>query len=247
MTHHDQASVVNQAYWDKAYAALPLAAYDQRDELVLFLEAHIPERYGHALEVGVFPGRFQPLLGRLGYTLHGLDTTSRVRELGPWLASQGFQVGEFFHCDFLEFTSPRKYDLVFSAGFVEHFTNWDTVMRRHCALLAPGGTLVVTFPNFAGIVQHALHAWLDDENLARHHIPAMNLDAYARICAEDGLRISFAGYVGGFDFWVDTQPKSWIQRKLVALMVRVARHARRLPPCRALAPYAALVAHKAHQ
>ena len=39
----------------------------------------------NAFEVGIYPGRFQPLIGRKGYVLNGIDRTFKLPTLRPWL------------------------------------------------------------------------------------------------------------------------------------------------------------------
>jgi SAM-dependent methyltransferase len=60
-----------------------------------------------------------------------------------------------------------SFAVVYSGGFVEHFPDAAPVMRRLAELLAPGGVVVTTVPNLAG-VNGVLQRWVDPDCFARH-------------------------------------------------------------------------------
>jgi SAM-dependent methyltransferase len=65
---------------------------------------------------------------------------------------------------------PLNYfDLVFSGGFIEHFTDPAVVTRRFAALLRSGGKVLTTTPNFAGIYKHVQK--FIDRAIFEKHIP----------------------------------------------------------------------------
>ena len=55
--------------------------------------------------------------------------------------------------DFFHFETGKRYDFVFSYGFIEHFENTKDVIARHCALMNPKekGRLLILLPNFRGL------------------------------------------------------------------------------------------------
>lgn len=84
--------------------------------------------------------------------------------------------GDFFDESLL----PRGYfDLLYSRGFLEHFTNASLVTRRMAQLLRPGGKVMTLIPNFVsvyGAIQKAVnplvfekHIVMDGPALDAHH------------------------------------------------------------------------------
>lgn len=239
--------LVDQIYWDAAYAGIGLTRAGMDDPVRQWIEHNIPTGEGHCLEVGCFPGRYLSVLGELGYTLHGLDQTPGVAKVLPeWLRSEGFKTGEFTQGDFLSFDLCRKYDIVCSFGFVEHFVDYETVLLRHMALVGSGGYLVITCPNFRGWVQRILHLVFDRANFQRHHIPSMNPRRWSILAEKNGFRIVNCGYFGVFDFWVDTQERNSLQRYALGQIEKQKSSLRKL--CNtdrpAWSPYCGLIARR---
>jgi len=183
-------------------------------------------------------------MASLGYTVSGIALTQRVVELPRWLSSVGATPDSFYHEDFCAWVHARQYDAVVSFGFIEHFMNWQEVFEKHCGLVAPGGILLVTFPNFRGLLQYGLHKWLEDGvNLGRHHLPAMDVAGYEKICSKREWKILYAGYWGGFDFWTHGHSQlTWAQRKTAGLLTRFKKISSYIPSSRLYSPYAGIVA-----
>lgn len=237
-------SVVDQAVWDAGYEKFIF--HESADPIMNnFIHSYLPSGSGAALEIGCFPGRFLPAVARKGYEIFGIDKTTRLPELPLWLESLGLRTGDFFGEDFISWESQKCYDAVLSFGFVEHFINWRDIFIKHCDLVAPGGTLMVSFPHFRGKVQHLLHNWLDRPNLLCHHLPAMQIEEYRKICLERGFSIVFSGYFGGFDFWVNNATiLSDFQKISLRIIMKVKKLFRGLPSLQSYAPYAGIVAQR---
>lgn len=234
-----------QAVWDRGYEAEALEMAKADDPLRLWLEARLGGLGGgRCLELGCFPGRYLAVLGRLGFEVHGVDLTPRTdTELAPWLAGLGCRVGAIERGDFfsvpampapLRASPPSSshpgsgYDVVCSFGVIEHFAEWRTFLDRQAALVAPGGRLVVTAPNFRGWLQHGLHRALDRENLERHCLDAMRPDAWAAHLAARGWEVLEWGGLGRFDFWAGDARRGplgeaalWLVRSLRGAAARI--------------------------
>lgn len=120
------------------------------------------------------------------------------------------------------------YDVVCSFGVIEHFADWRTFLERQASLVAPGGRLVVTAPNFRGWLQHGLHRALDRENLERHCLEAMRPDAWAAHLAAQGWEVLEWGGLGRFDFWAGEARRGplggaalWLVRSLRGAAARI--------------------------
>ncbi|MBL7982743.1 MAG: class I SAM-dependent methyltransferase [Flavobacteriales bacterium] len=240
--------LVDQSYWDASYSGMRPAIAPPEDALRQWLEARVPKAKSeqHALEVGCFPGRYLAVLGQLGYTVHGVDLTPGVENMAEALKATGLSTGEFRRTDFLKMEVDRQYDLVSSFGFIEHFTDWRSVLLKHAELVSPGGMLVIETPNFKGGVQQLFHRWLDSTNLRRHNLDAMEPHAWAELLREQGFIVQWAGWFGQFDFWSDPEPDSLGHRigaKLLGILKPRLAHMKEGSP--SLSPYCGLIATKA--
>lgn len=237
--------VVDRDYWQAGYAKHAFAAASSDDAVVRFIHEHVamPETPSDAFEVGCFPGHFLVWLGRIGYRVNGIDWMPETKTaLKDWLLREGLQVGELAVGNFLEFDSPKKFDLVASFGFVEHFEGWQSVIDQHCRLVKPGGLLVLAAPNFRGIVQKTLHRLLDRENLAAHNLDAMRPDLWCSRVVQQGFEPIFSGYFGGFDFWADGRGQPSLMTRIAIKAVRGLKAP--IPNAGAWSPFAGLVARK---
>jgi len=205
--------LTDKKYWDSSYNA-SLSFYDFADHNVShFLNKHLAEGKGkESLEIGSFPGSFIPTIARKGFRVNGIDFNERnCTDLPEWLRSLQINVGEFYSSDFFEFVKnpPKRYDMVCSFGFIEHFKNYEEVLLHHMSLVKPGGQLIVTAPNFRGLMQLIPHYIVDRPNLAKHFVPSMNPRKWKKILETNGFEVQYAGFFGGYGFWIDQKaPKS---------------------------------------
>jgi L-malate glycosyltransferase len=184
---------------------------------------------GNCLEIGSFPGPFLAAFGDLGYILNGIDFHPKnERELPAWLRSQGFKTGEFKTVDFFEYRTERKFDVVASFGFIEHFDNYKEVILKHAALVNENGYLVITTPNFGGRIQHWLHKTFDRQNLDLHNLESMQPAIWAKLLADNGYEILYNGFLGGFLFWRNVEHMNLFKQKLLWVITRIIPRLRKL-------------------
>jgi SAM-dependent methyltransferase len=196
-------------------------------EQVAMLDAGSPD----VLELGCAPGG---ILGELHRwfpeaRLHGLD-----------YAPQGLAATERFfarlgipatlHCgDLRQFDPGRKYDVVYSCGLVEHFTDPVPVLRHHARLCRPGGRVVVTVPNYSGPLQEWLMGRLDPEMLRTHNLEVMNPTRLRDLLQEAGLTNVVAGQFGLGKFCTKCSVRNWRTHSL-RLAAKTWNAARRVLP-----------------
>ena len=114
------------------------------------------------IEIGSFPGPHLATFGDLGYQLNDVDfCVDNEKGLPDWLRKEGFKTGEFSVSDFFEFQPKRQYDVACSFGFIEHFINYEEVIAKHASLVNDKGYLVITTPNFRGLIQNQLNKHFD--------------------------------------------------------------------------------------
>ncbi|MCL5023308.1 MAG: class I SAM-dependent methyltransferase [Nitrospirae bacterium] len=197
------SSVTSQAYWDEYYEKMPLEYYP---EFMLYKDLFdkYSKKGGTAFEVGCYPGSFMVYLAKqFGYKVSGIDATPFVKNRLPaFLSDVGVVADDIICDDFLEYNVGKTFDLVYSMGFIEHFRNYDEVIRKHVQLVNDGGILIITCPNFRGF-QYVLHRLLDAPNLRRHYLPAMNFRKWRHILENNGMEILHEGYYRTAGFWAD--------------------------------------------
>jgi 2-polyprenyl-3-methyl-5-hydroxy-6-metoxy-1,4-benzoquinol methylase len=240
-------NLADQSYWDEAYSDYELTEDESEDFIKEWIRKYLPANpNGTCFEVGCFPGRFLTFIGRMGYTLNGVDLTPRVTmEFPQWLRSRGLKTGYFYQEDFFNFATEKKFDVVCSFGFIEHFKNWEEVFVRHLLMVNDGGYVIIETPNFRGTVQRLIHYFLDRENYERHYIKSMSPSKWRKICKKHNFKIINHGFIGEFQFWVDKPPTGKFKRKVFLKLLDYYPRLRRLPRNKKLySPYCGIIAQK---
>lgn len=203
--------------WDESYKTYKLTVqprdYILVDEAYKFFSKDGDGK--EVFEIGIYPGRFVWHFGAMGYTISGLDETPFIKNLRPWFQQHNFKVGDLIQGTIEDYKPDHQYDVVFSSGFVEHFTNYKELIAQHVALCKKGGHIYITAPNFRGWIQYMLHYLLDKKNLQRHYVPSMNVRKWQKVLEQEGCTVLKKGYIGGWDFWVDEQPRNRLQQFLL--------------------------------
>ncbi len=204
--------LVPMSHWQDTYRGLD-APPKPLPMIAEWLFRVVPSGSGSCLEIGCFPGTYLAVLGQLGYELHGIDTEPRTaQDLPRWLRDDGLSVGTFHVCDFADFVPERQYDIVSSFGFIEHFHDWRSVLQQQAALVRPGGLLIVETPNFAGIVQRAVHQIGNPAHFRMHNPQAMRPTAWVQVLKRCGFEVISKEYLGGLEYGVPRCPRNILQR-----------------------------------
>jgi SAM-dependent methyltransferase len=222
------------------------AIADSGDPIRRWIETAVPvvADEQHCLEIGCARTRHLAVLGRLGYVVHGVDSSSAVERMSEAFHAMQIRTGEFTQCDCMTWSPSRQYDVVSSFGFLQRFVDWPWLLEKHAALVAPGGLLLIETPNSAGGLQRHLHGLLDGPGLDRHHRGAMDSRGWARVLERLGWEVVSHGPLGRFDFSTESSPDGLagcIGRGLVGL---ARPFLRLLAPSRAASPYITLVARR---
>jgi SAM-dependent methyltransferase len=239
--------LVEQTYWDATYRDCHFEAPPPDDLLRTWIEDFVPPAVGSCFEIGCFPGRYLSVFGDLGYELNGIDITPRVNEeLSEWLKQRGYRVGEILHGDFRDYCTARKYDVVCSFGFIEHFEEWPDILIKHAVLVREGGYLVVSTPNFRGLVQRILHVTLDRENHRRHNIAAMRPVLWSKLIQDMNFHLLFSGCFGPFGFWNEEQRRNRVQNEALHYIYRLMPSLQKTLPenKKSYSPFCGLIARK---
>lgn len=220
---------VSQQQWESTWQRRARVKY--QFDLYEDVARHLPQGDGVSfLEVGCAPGKLLvEFCAPRGYEAYGIDYAADAGEIEEYLRGEGVRVGGVYREDFMKFDPGRRFDVVASFGFIEHFDDPGPVVDRHFDLVKPGGLVVITMPHFAG-GQRALHWLLDRPNLKRHNTRCMNLPFLRAAAARNGAREVDVRYAGGhFDFWVASD-RHWIVKGLTWRAALQLRRAARLLP-----------------
>lgn len=159
------------------------------------------------LEVGAVPGRLLLWMAqRFQYQVTGLDFSGQVQELAAAFRQYGVEA-TFVQSDFLSWEPDRKFHVVYSAGFVEHFPDYEEVIRKHWELVLPGGYLVLTIPAWSPvqrIIRRIVYTRAHyREIVASHNTWMMNLPALQSAVERcPGGRLVAAKYILEMKTWV---------------------------------------------
>lgn len=239
---------VSQDYWDHSYRDYQYGVAN--DELTSWIEAYEPfiRPAGTLFEFGCYPGRYLSFLGKKGWVVSGMDLTPGIGQpaFANWLRAEGIKTDLLRQGDALAYaaSTPDRYNLVCSFGFVEHFEDYLRVIDLHDRILAPGGWLLISTPNFRGGVQKLLHQSLNPESLKIHYLPSMQPGIWESGLRQKGYAVKYAGYFGGFDFWHNYEERNFLKSTALKVIHKVKPFLKHLPNRSLYSPYCGIVAQK---
>jgi len=215
-------SIVDQNYWDDGYQNLDLT-YNENSILFKEIFDKFLKPNGTCFEVGCYPGGYLVYLGKkFNYTVYGIDRTPYINSRLPsFLNSENVKVGQFFNEDFIHFKSSKTYDVVCSFGFIEHFSDLDTIVEKHINLVKPSGILILACPNFTR-GQYIFHRLFDSKNLKRHVLENMNLHRWRDILMRNNMDILYDGYYKTIEFWTESFPQNNLSQRILNMILRTS-------------------------
>jgi SAM-dependent methyltransferase len=158
------------------------------------------------LEVGCFPGGFLEYFHReLGHSVTGLeyvkDSCKQCRKiLEDRHVPSTILHGDLFKDDWN--TDQSVWDVVFSAGLIEHFDDSSPAIERHLQLVAPGGHCVITLPNHSGLLGLIMKTvnrrmWEVHNRMCGEQV----LDAFNRAPSSDRFELTCCRYAEHAGLW----------------------------------------------
>ncbi len=212
----------------------------QVNALLDVFDEHVERDPSHtALEVGGAPGQYLAYVHRtFGHRAAVLDFSPE----GCALARRNFELlGIPVEVHERDLFDPAggvgPFDLVYSLGLIEHFTDLTGVVAAHARLVRPGGTLIVGAPNVAGVNKWFM-ARLGPERLAVHNPDCLRIERWDDFEREIPLERRFRGYVGGFEpgVFAALERKTPVTMPLWALTLLLLRTVGRVPWLRRFNP-----------
>jgi len=247
--------LTEQAYWDRFWdkCKLLLEANKTADDLMTCEILNIFDKYlsnianKNVLEIGGAPGGFLVYLTKkFKCRAHILDYSAT----GCQKAEENFKLLGFdvkvYQLDLLSSkVALPLFDVVYSLGFIEHFEDIDSVIKKHLDLLKPGGILLIEVPNFSGVYAPFMRCFAPNM-LSQHNLNAMDIRKWALFEHDFNLDILFKGYLGGFSPTVlrsllnrERGKMAWFTQLLrltldipLRIIMRINKHFRLLQPLR---------------
>lgn len=210
--------LTEKEYWASTWERLSQQSHDFNNVLFKRVFRQYVDTNTHCFEVGCFPGKYLLYLRTTyGCRVSGIDYVEDKTMIDELFRLRNENYERITIADFEHFTSDQQYDFVFSVGFIEHFVEFERIIRKHADLVSDNGYLFIACPNFKGSVQYWLHRLLDANNLRRHYLPAMDLEKWRVILEQCGMTVVESGYEDTFRFWVDGESN---RNRVVKMIVR---------------------------
>jgi SAM-dependent methyltransferase len=220
------SDVAGKEYWNTLWEKLPPVqqyqgpVHEQHPVLARFL---YKAGGGDAIEIGCGTGNYMVYLNKeFGYRVDGLDYSDHMDYVRANLLYNGIQDSELFNVDFFQFVPAKKYDLVLSGGFVEHFDDSEAVVRRHVEFVKPGGLVVIIVPNLTHI-HRVLCGLFEPKILAVHRFPLMRKNKLRHTLEAVGLQVLHCEYHKTFRPTYDLPPAVDYLSQGVQKLLRIAR------------------------
>lgn len=186
----------------------------------IFEKYLIPNPANSVLEIGCADSNFLCYLAKkFGYQAYGIDYSDAIAKTSELFKFNNLPEPILYKTDLFSWQSDRKYDLVCSFGFIEHFEDINKIIARHSELVALDGKLIVTLPHFAH-GQYLLHWLIDRENLKKHNTKIMNLNSIKKAVQNNGLKIEHLSYYKTFGFWTENNKTSKTTKMVNWLIIK---------------------------
>lgn len=216
--------LTDKAFWEKYWLAKKDLFQPISRKYVfsdIFENIVLENKPKSAIEIGGFPGFHSVFLHKyfnISVTLLDIvivptiiEKICRINELDPSKLV-------YIEADFFTYTPTQKFDLVFSNGFIEHFTDTEKVIQQHLEYLNTKGTLLITLPNFKGI-----NGWFqkifDKDNYNKHNIQCMDRAFLRSICEKLKLTNIEVYYYGYFSIWLEEKARKKLLPRICRALI----------------------------
>lgn len=210
-------------YWKAGYRNIQFSKHNNSHAIYKLIDLYIPcSEDGQYFEIGNYPGAFMSKFGDKGYILNGIDIIPENKTALPeWLKKEGYKINKFIVGDIFDYPVRPNYDVVGSFGFVEHFSNYNEIIKIHASLVKQFGYLIITTPNYRGIFQRIVQKYFAPDNFKYHYLPSMQPENWKKTLTNSGFRIIYAGYWGGANFWIKNERKSLFNKLLFRVTYKI--------------------------
>ena len=254
-----------KAYWEDLWAEKPaisaplaVAHLEKRFQWFFSTLFDFTARGGRLLEAGCGPASTLPYFAnQFGFSVTGIDYSPTACEQARAVLRREKIVGEIICADF--FAPPENlresFDVVFSSGVAEHFSETSRCIQSLAGFLKPGGLMITSIPNLIGLIgtiQRVANRPVFDV-----HVP-LDKGALATAHEKSGLDVLACEYFMSTNFGVinlngvaRNSLNGLAKRAGLALLTRLSRAIwiaedmlRPIPPNKFTSPYVICVARK---
>jgi 2-polyprenyl-3-methyl-5-hydroxy-6-metoxy-1,4-benzoquinol methylase len=204
--------ITDKEYWDDFWKMTTLPqtvdyGFSNDCAIADFIKKNIPAGFStkNALEIGCAPGKWMVFLAKeLHYIPEGCEYLhSAVIATEKNLKMNGLENPMIHEGDFLAFDfGEHTYDLVISLGFIEHFADPESVIKKMTKILRHNGILVIGIPKFSGInyffARH-VDKTIKNKLLPRHNMRIMNCRFFREISDVFSLTPINISCIGAFE------------------------------------------------
>jgi 2-polyprenyl-3-methyl-5-hydroxy-6-metoxy-1,4-benzoquinol methylase len=209
----DDNELSTSGYWEGVWSGdvrlrLPSSYVVSTKNLQRLLRRYVRPR-DRFLEIGCAPGKMLAwVASELGADVSGLDYSERGLATARVLFKALGLTGDL-RCEDLQQTTfaEGSFDVVYSAGLIEHFGDPRAIVTEHLRLVRPGGTVVITVPNYGG-VYGSLQGYFDAENLSIHNLAIMSGPALERLVTDSAAEAR-AFPAGRLSPWLVSVGQRW--------------------------------------
>jgi len=201
--------LLEEEYWDGRWQRLKIPTEVTRNtakfatkDLITIFDRLLPQREGMSiLEIGAAPGRWLAYFKKnFNYDIHAIDySTVGCRKMQENFDSLNLKA-TVYKLNILtdDLSDMPHFDIVYSFGFIEHFSDFSAVVEKHAELLKEGGILIIGVPNFAGFTKTVLQKTAP-RIYTTHNTDAMDIEKWKVFEEKYKLQPLFRGYLGGFN------------------------------------------------
>lgn len=211
-------SITDKAYWETYWENY---RYDKIPKKVVFAPFMPRLAKGTSfIEIGGFPGVYAAYFYQQGVRdVTILDFHINTRVVRGFEEINGLPDGSIqcIESDFFAFATEKRYDVVFSLGFIEHFEDTRDVINRHVELLSGEGQLLILIPNFLGL-NGKLQRRFDKANLDSHNLRSMEIPYLKEIMQSFQFSEVSVDYIGKPMLWLEPKPENRRGRKWVKML-----------------------------
>lgn len=204
-----------------------------------------------ALEIGCAPGKWMLLFYEyLNYDIEGFEyLETAAKKTIENLVLSGVNRNRFNvkTSDFLEERPVSQYQVVSSFGFVEHFENYQEIIKKHFEFTINEGYVVIGFPNFRGLnyyIQKVIDSIAGTDIIANHNIHMMDIDIMKDTIQSLNKEIIYIDYIGGLEFGLFNMNaiRNIYIRYLVKILVKILSLLFKKSPNKYIASYLIIIA-----
>ena len=209
----EKNELTSRGHWDRVWGGLrsptiPSCMKAGRRNFRRLLRSRV-RRGDRFLEIGCAPGKELAWVAKvLGARVSGIDYSrvgiERSREL-----FQNLGIDADLRCEDVLATSfqEESFDVVYSAGVVEHLQSPSSLIRVHVNLVRPGGIALITIPNYRGLPGRIVRYFRPDV-AESHNLDIMDLVALRRLAPLDLVE-----RVDTFGFGHATPENIWFENR----------------------------------